>query len=45
MKTRIRYVDTTTREGAAIADLLIWQGWRIAETTSQGVKFYKIYTK
>ena len=45
MKTRIRYVDTSTQEGLNIANLLVWQGWRIASTTPYGVKFYKIYLK
>jgi hypothetical protein len=45
MKTRIRYVDTTTIEGLNLANLLIWQGWRVASTGTYGVKFYKIYLK
>jgi hypothetical protein len=45
MKTRIRYVDITTQEGANIANLLVIQGWRIASNTPYGIKFYKIYLK
>lgn len=45
MKTKIKYIDTTTEAGIRLANLLIWQGWRVSCTTPFGVKFYKIYLK
>lgn len=45
MKTKIKYVDTTTKAGIRLANLLICQGWRVSTNTPYGVKFYKIYLK
>ena len=45
MKTVIKYVDMTTKKGHTLANMLIWQGWKVASTGTYGVTFYKIYSK
>jgi hypothetical protein len=43
MKTRIKYIDITTKDGARIAEFLICQGWKIGRTENHKVQFFKIY--
>ena len=45
MKTAIKKVDTTTRKGLNKANMMLYQGYKVASTGKYSVLLYKIYSK